>query len=149
LEATEKIQVLKERVASNFCGASAIFRNRSWSASSAKSLLKFSIRVKYTNSLLLTAGHEELMYLQSEVDERFFLSLAAKIDAGEFRKMLDEVLDELPIEKKEAFILRYQEEKSIADIGFIQNCPEGSVKSRLHYTLKILEDRLGVFNPVI
>ena len=69
------------------------------------------------------------------------------MDAVEFRKILNEALDELAPEKKEAFILKYQEDKSIADIAFIQNCPEGSVKSRLHYTLKILEEKLKIFNP--
>jgi RNA polymerase sigma-70 factor (ECF subfamily) len=104
----------------------------------------------YRHRGVVTAGREELIYTQDQhAGETSFLKLAAKIDAAEFRKMLEEVLDELPVEKKEAFILKYQEEKTIADIAFIQNCPEGSVKSRLHYTLKILEDRLKIFNPVI
>lgn len=72
-----------------------------------------------------------------------------RTDDQEFRLALDEVLNELPPEKKEAFILKYQEEKSIAEIAFIQECPEGSVKSRLHYTLKILEEKLKIFNPAI
>jgi RNA polymerase sigma-70 factor, ECF subfamily len=72
-----------------------------------------------------------------------------RIENTEFRQALDEVLNELPPEKKEAFILKYQEEKSIAEIAFIQECPEGSVKSRLHYTLKLLEEKLKIFNPVI
>jgi len=75
------------------------------------------------------------------------LKAAGKIDGAEFRKILNEALDELSPEKKEAFILKYQEDKSIADIAFIQNCPEGSVKSRLHYTLKTLEEKLKLFNP--
>jgi RNA polymerase sigma-70 factor (ECF subfamily) len=103
----------------------------------------------YRHKGVVTASREELVYLQGGDAETSFAKLAAKIDAGEFRKMLEDVLEELPPEKKEAFILKYQEDKSIADIAFIQNCPEGSVKSRLHYTLKILEDRLRIFNPVI
>ena len=43
--------------------------------------------------------------------------------------------------------LKYQEDKTIAEIAVIQNCPEGSVKSRLHYTIKILEEKLKIFNP--
>lgn len=102
----------------------------------------------YRHQKVSTNSMEEITYLQSGLDETSFLKLAAKIDGGEFRKMLDEVLEELPIEKKEAFILKYQEEKTIADIAFIQGCPEGSVKSRLHYTLKLLEDRLKIFKPI-
>jgi RNA polymerase sigma-70 factor (ECF subfamily) len=103
----------------------------------------------YRHKKVLQQSHEELFYRDTGVNENSFLRLANKLDAVEFRKMMEEILEELPREKKEAFILKYQEEKSIAEIAFIQNCPEGSVKSRLHYTLKILEERLHLFNPVI
>jgi RNA polymerase sigma-70 factor (ECF subfamily) len=103
----------------------------------------------YRHRSVVVQSREELQYLNGKVHENSFTNLASKIDAVEFRKMLEEVLDELPPEKKEAFILKYQEEKSIAEIAFIQNCPEGSVKSRLHYTLKLLEEKLYIFNPVI
>jgi RNA polymerase sigma-70 factor (ECF subfamily) len=58
-------------------------------------------------------------------------------------------LEELSPEKKEAFILRYQEEKSITEIAEIQDCPEGSVKSRIHYTLKLLEKKLQHYHHLI
>jgi RNA polymerase sigma-70 factor (ECF subfamily) len=103
----------------------------------------------YRHKQVLAQSNDEIRYLETKVNENSFLKLANNLDAKEFRKMLEEILDELPPEKKEAFILKYQEEKSIAEIAFIQNCPEGSVKSRLHYTLKILEERLQIFNPVI
>jgi RNA polymerase sigma-70 factor, ECF subfamily len=79
--------------------------------------------------------------------EDSFSHLAGKIDAGAFRETLRQVLESLPPEKKEAFLLRYQEDKSIAEVAEIQQCPEGSVKSRLHYTLKILEEKLRSFSP--
>ncbi|PBQ33298.1 RNA polymerase subunit sigma-70 [Sphingobacteriaceae bacterium] len=103
----------------------------------------------YRHKQVVLQSQDEIFYLDTKVNESSFLKLANKLDAVEFRKMLEETLEELPPEKKEAFILKYQEEKTIAEIAFIQNCPEGSVKSRLHYTLKILEDRLQIFNPVI
>ena len=102
----------------------------------------------YRHRQVVIQSQEEIYHLHTKVNENSFLKLANKIDATEFRKMLEEILNELPPEKKEAFILKYQEEKSIAEIAFIQNCPEGSVKSRLHYTLKILEEKLFIFNPV-
>lgn len=74
---------------------------------------------------------------------------ARNLDVLDFRKKLEEAINELPAEKREAFILKYQEEKSIAEIAEIQNCPEGSVKSRLHYTLRILSEKLKHFNPVL
>ncbi len=59
------------------------------------------------------------------------------------RRCLDE-LDELP---RQCFVLRFQEELSIREISQILECPEGTVKSRLHYTVRKLSDRLQVFNP--
>jgi len=102
----------------------------------------------YRHLKIKQSSHEEIKYQQQQVNENYFLQLAGRIDGSEFRKMLEEVLNELPIEKKEAFILKYQEERTISEIAQIQGCPEGSVKSRLHYTLKILEEKLKVFNPV-
>jgi len=91
-----------------------------------------------------------LTYLVNENPEsdHEFSRTAARIDARTFRLSLDEALAELPPEKKEAFILKYQEDKTIADIAFIQNCPEGSVKSRLFYAVKFLEEKLKMFNTI-
>lgn len=103
----------------------------------------------YRHKTVVKNSHEELLYSDTKINEHSFLKLANKLDAVEFRKMLEDVLNNLPPEKKEVFILKYQEEKTIAEIALIQNCAEGSVKSRLHYTLKILEEKLHMFNPII
>ena len=102
----------------------------------------------YRHQKVVINSKEELSYLGERVNNDEFLKAASRMDGMEFRKILNEALDELAPEKKEAFILKYQEDKSISDIAFIQNCPEGSVKSRLHYTLKILEEKLKIFNPL-
>ncbi len=95
------------------------------------------VKERYYNELAFTSviSHETTNYIES------------KLDSGSFEYCLNEVLKELTPERKEAFILRYQEGKSIAEIALIQDCPEGSVKSRLHYTLKYLEEQLNQFNP--
>lgn len=103
----------------------------------------------YRHNEVVLDCNEEIVYLNNGHTENDFLTMASKIDAGEFRSMLEEVLNSLPGERKEAFILKYQEDKSISEIAFIQNCPEGSVKSRLHYTLKILKEKLYMFNPMV
>lgn len=77
-----------------------------------------------------------------------FALAARRLDHAEFLRTLNESLLELPPEKREVFILRFQEEKSIAEIAAIMGIAEGSVKSRLHYTLKLLSEKLSVFNPV-
>jgi len=102
----------------------------------------------YRHQKVVTDSREELRYQDENESSNEFLKTASKIDAAEFRRLLDEALNDMPIEKKEAFILKYQEDKSISEIAIIQNCPEGSVKSRLHYTIKLLEDKLKIFNPL-
>jgi RNA polymerase sigma-70 factor (ECF subfamily) len=91
-------------------------------------------------------GHEELQSTYYGPDNAF-PELASKMDGDLFMKCLNDALNGLSQEKKEAFILKYQEEKTIAEIALIQQCPEGSVKSRLHYALKMLEEKLKIFKP--
>lgn len=102
----------------------------------------------YRHKKIVSESTEELKHTGGISDENAFLKTASKMDAVLFRNRLDEVLNVMSPEKKEAFILKYQEGKTITDIALIQNCPEGSVKSRLHYTLKVLEEKLQLFNPV-
>lgn len=102
----------------------------------------------YRHKKIVSESNEEIKYINESVNDTAFLNTASKMDALMFRKMLEEILNELSAEKKEAFILKYQEEKTIAEIALIQNCPEGSVKSRLHYTTKVLEEKLKIFKPV-
>ncbi|MBA3680658.1 MAG: sigma-70 family RNA polymerase sigma factor [Bacteroidetes bacterium] len=102
----------------------------------------------YRHKKIVSESHEEIKYSAESINDSAFLNAASKMDALMFRKMLEEALNELPAEKKEAFILKYQEEKTIAEIAFIQDCPEGSVKSRLHYTIKVLEEKLKIFKPL-
>jgi RNA polymerase sigma-70 factor (ECF subfamily) len=102
----------------------------------------------YRHKKIVEEAHSQVTYIEEQIDEHGFIKLAAKIDSKKFIKTLHDTLNELPVEKKEAFILKYQEEKTLSEIAYIQNCPEGSVKSRLHYTLKTLEEKLKLFNPV-
>jgi RNA polymerase sigma-70 factor (ECF subfamily) len=102
----------------------------------------------YRHKKIVSESNDEIKYLTENVSDSAFILTASKMDAVMFRQMLEEVLNELPAEKKEAFILKYQEEKTIAEIALIQGCPEGSVKSRLHYTVKVLEEKLKIFKPI-
>lgn len=102
----------------------------------------------YRHKKIVSESKDEIIYLNTSINDDSVLHSIAKMDAVLFRNRLEEVLKELPAEKKEAFILKYQEEKTIAEIALIQNCPEGSVKSRLYYTIKTLEEKLKSFNPI-
>jgi RNA polymerase sigma-70 factor (ECF subfamily) len=101
----------------------------------------------YRHQKVVSDSKAEIIYLENSVDENAFLKTASKMDGSHFKRVLEEALNEMAPEKKEAFILKYQEEKTIAEIAFIQDCPEGSVKSRLHYTIKVLEEKLKIFKP--
>ena len=102
----------------------------------------------YRHKKIVASSNENIKYTSEQVSHSAFIDAASKMDAVVFRRMLDTCLNEISYEKREAFILKYQEEKTISEIAVIQDCPEGSVKSRLHYTLKLLEEKLKIFKPI-
>lgn len=64
-----------------------------------------------------------------------------------FKEKLDNELMELSENHKIVFELRYKEELSIKEIAEILECSEGTVKSRLFYTIKNLSGKLQAYNP--
>lgn len=71
-----------------------------------------------------------------------------QMDNSLFMKHLEQAVQELDEVPRQCFILRYQEEMGIREISEILGCPEGTVKSRLFYTLRKLAKRLKVFKEV-
>ncbi|MBK6996255.1 MAG: sigma-70 family RNA polymerase sigma factor [Lewinellaceae bacterium] len=63
-------------------------------------------------------------------------SLPEKIDKALFDQHLRISIGELGEAHKQCFVLRYQEELSVAEIAEIIGCPEGTVKSRLYHALR-------------
>ena len=114
---------------------------KTWIFSAASNVCKNYYRHK---KLVEEKEPEIVASLQNEAHS---FSVPAKFDHTIFSKTLDKVLEQLSIEKREAFVLKYLEDKTIAEIAEIQSCPEGSVKSRLYYTMRILEEKLKIFNP--
>jgi len=70
-----------------------------------------------------------------------------KIDRKIFKEELEKALDELDFKKRSCFILRFKHELSISEIAQIEDCSEGTIKSRLFYTLRSLAETLQPFNP--
>lgn len=70
------------------------------------------------------------------------------IDKELYSKQLQKHLEQLDEEHRSIIILRFEEELSVKEIAQIINCPEGTVKSRIFYTLQALSVKLAVFNPV-
>lgn len=75
------------------------------------------------------------------------LTIPLQLDQKIFNKHLALAIQQLKPKHKLCFILRYQEELSIEQISQIADCPEGTVKSRLHHALKQLAQQLALFNP--
>ncbi|MFT5725656.1 MAG: RNA polymerase sigma-70 factor (ECF subfamily) [Bacteroidia bacterium] len=75
-------------------------------------------------------------------------SILRNINNVQFKKMLDVELKQLTFEHRSCFVLRYEENLSVKEISQISDCAEGTVKSRLHYTLKQLSSKLAIFNPI-
>ena len=69
------------------------------------------------------------------------------VDGTMFKKRLKEELDELTFNHRQVFILRFKQGFSIKEISELLDISEGTVKSRIFYTLKKLNERLKEFNP--
>jgi len=70
-----------------------------------------------------------------------------KADKGTFKESLDQELAKLEPLKRSTFIMRYKHDLSIREIADVMNCSEGTVKSRLFYSLKKLSVGLKQFDP--
>lgn len=68
-------------------------------------------------------------------------------DRKHFNKKLNQELDKLDDAHKSTFLLRFKEDCTMAEISKILNCSEGTVKSRIFYTLKKLSKQLQIYNP--
>jgi len=65
-----------------------------------------------------------------------------------FSKRLRIELDKLSQKYSTTFILRHEHGLSIKSIAEIMKCPEGTVKSRLFFTIKQLSNRLKLFKSI-
>jgi len=102
----------------------------------------------YKHAGVVKQAHDELKSTEDVLDEKFFITTVARMDALEFKKALNDVLSVMSEDKRTTFILRYQEDNSIAEIADIMECSEGTVKSRIHYTIKTLSEKLKIYNPL-
>ena len=70
-------------------------------------------------------------------------------DNSDFIRFLFAALENLDVKRRNIFLLRFQENLPIKQIAAVMECAEGTVKSRLFYTIKWLSARLAHFNPNI
>jgi RNA polymerase sigma-70 factor (ECF subfamily) len=67
------------------------------------------------------------------------------VDQSSFRDCLHKALYTLDCDKKNVFLLRFQEQCTIKEISQILGCAEGTVKSRLFYTIRYLSKKCQHF----
>jgi RNA polymerase sigma-70 factor (ECF subfamily) len=70
--------------------------------------------------------------------------LPESLDQQLLESELRSAIDQLEEPHRTCFVLRYQEELSVRDISAIMDCPEGTVKSRLHHALRKVSSRITI-----
>lgn len=70
-------------------------------------------------------------------------------DFNQFNERLKEELNELSDKHRKVFIMRFKQNLSIKEIAEIMQTSEGTIKSRIFYTLKQLSENLKEFNPTL
>lgn len=71
------------------------------------------------------------------------------INTTAFQEKLNNALNELPYQYKEAFLLRHKEGLSFQEIALVMGCPLGTVKSRLSSATKALGKKLAPYKSTI
>jgi RNA polymerase sigma-70 factor (ECF subfamily) len=83
----------------------------------------------------------------SIVDESSVYDLNLNEDFyNSFKYSLENELKRLKPSHRTTFVLKYKEDLTIKAIARIMDCSEGTIKSRLHYTVKSLAQSLAKYN---
>ena len=98
-------------------------------------------RERHKRPFPLTEVHEACLY--AEEPEQILDIL----DKNQFDEHLLQVIDSLEPHHRNGFVLRYQEGLSIKEIADIEGCPEGTVKSRIHYATRKIAEKMKIYHP--
>lgn len=115
-------------------------RFSTWIYSIAGNMCRNEYRKASVQNELKTDADLDYCYFENEMS-------TTAIDLAQFKDALEAELDKLSTEHKMIFHLRHNEYLSVSEISEIMNCPEGTVKSRLFYTIKKLSAQLSIYNP--
>lgn len=74
-------------------------------------------------------------------------SFGKRIDRKAFMNSLSAELEKMDENHRTVFVLRYEENLSVKEIAEIMEISEGTVKSRIFYTLRKLASKLNAFAP--
>ncbi len=114
---------------------------KTWLYSIAHNMCKNEYRKqevrKHSNGLI----HDNMPVPDAEPDS------SVRLDTAIFQEALQRELDTLEEVQRTTFLMRYKMDLSIREIAEITETSEGTVKSRLFYTLKKLSQKLKMFDP--
>jgi len=71
--------------------------------------------------------------------------ISEQVEQNQLLEQIQHVLSQMTSDKKEAFLLRFQEGLSLKEISEIVRCPVGTVKSRLFHTTRELSEKLSAY----
>ena len=92
-------------------------------------------------------NHEDFDILETLPIKQESNDPGTQLEKAQLIQLIEEAIKTLPLRQREAFILRYWEEMSLAETAIIMNCSEGSVKthcSRATHTLATILKAKGV-----
>lgn len=93
----------------------------------------------YRHTMVCQAYEEECKMREEATDEP-----ARQMERDELRQRLRHVVQRLPEAQREAFLLHYDEELTVAEVAHITGCPEGTVKSRIHTALETVKKKMRI-----
>ena len=114
---------------------------KTWLYSVANNMCKNEYRKQEVRKNTTHGLNEDYMIPDGSINQ------AGKLDNMVFTEQLNKELEHLEEIQKTTFLLRYKMDLSIREIAEITEASEGTVKSRLFYTLKKLAEKLKMFDP--
>ncbi|MEZ4772755.1 MAG: RNA polymerase sigma factor [Bacteroidia bacterium] len=115
-------------------------RFSTWIYSVASNMVKNEYRSREVRKIMSTMDDLSGINITEPPDEH-------SLDQQKFVVQLEEELENLSENHREVFVLRYQEELSIKEISEVMGCSEGTIKSRIFYSLRKLANGLKTFDP--
>ena len=94
----------------------------------------------YRHAMVRQAYEEECMSREEATDEP-----ARQLERDELRQRLRHVVQQLPEAQRDAFLLHYDEELTVAEVAHITGCPEGTVKSRIYTALETVKKMMNEY----
>lgn len=114
---------------------------KTWLYSIANNMCKNEYRKQEVRKNTVKMTHENIKVYDESPEK------SKVMDAEVFNEMLYKELDELEEVQRSTFLMRFKMDLSIKEIAEIHQCSEGTVKSRIFYTLKKLSEKLKMFDP--